>query len=101
MVTYKLDGRRLYNREALHEVFAETLDFPPYYGRNLDALYDCLTEIHQDCHIEIVHWRSASTALGNYADRLLALLSRICRENPYIALQISSDEGPENSEELI
>ena len=33
------------SRAALHELLARELDFPPYYGANLDALNDCLEEI--------------------------------------------------------
>lgn len=29
--------------ESFHTVFAETLGFPGYYGRNMDAWIDCLT----------------------------------------------------------
>lgn len=28
-----------------HKYLKEILDFPEYYGDNLDALYDCLTDI--------------------------------------------------------
>ena len=31
--------------EDMHEAIAAGLDFPDYYGRNLDALNDCLTDI--------------------------------------------------------
>ena len=31
-------------RREIHAYIAEKMDFPEYYGRNLDALYDCLTE---------------------------------------------------------
>jgi RNAse (barnase) inhibitor barstar len=31
----------------------EALNFPDYYGKNLDALYDCLCEIK--CDIELVN----------------------------------------------
>jgi len=32
---------------TLHDCFATSLDFPAYYGRNLDALRDCLSDVAQ------------------------------------------------------
>ena len=32
-------------RETAHTYLKEILHLPDYYGRNLDALYDCLCEI--------------------------------------------------------
>lgn len=42
------DLRQCPDREALHDVLAEAFVFPEYYGRNLDALYDLLTEVSED-----------------------------------------------------
>ena len=39
-----LDARELVEKEPAHIYLAEMFEFPDYYGRNLDALYDCLTE---------------------------------------------------------
>lgn len=47
-----LDGARLSDRETVHEYLQEIFSFPDYYGKNLDALYDCLTEM-KDVEIEI------------------------------------------------
>lgn len=47
-----LDGNYLCNREVAHTYLQEILELPVYYGKNLDALYDCLTEL-QDLYIEI------------------------------------------------
>ena len=30
--------------EKAHDALAKALEFPDYYGRNLDAMYDALTE---------------------------------------------------------
>ena len=42
----QLDGELI--KKDGHDYIAEALDFPDYYGKNLDALYDCLTEIEAD-----------------------------------------------------
>ena len=40
-----LDFNGLDSKEEIQEYLAEKMKFPFYYGRNLDALYDCLTDI--------------------------------------------------------
>ncbi len=41
----ELDFNVPHTREQVHEYLKDKFDFPDYYGNNLDALYDCLTEI--------------------------------------------------------
>ena len=38
-------------KEALLERMGRVLGFPEYYGKNLDALYDCLTEMSEPARI--------------------------------------------------
>ncbi|MFD2396406.1 barstar family protein [Prauserella oleivorans] len=40
-----LDGTALTDKTATLDAIAELLRFPAYFGRNLDALYDCLTDL--------------------------------------------------------
>jgi RNAse (barnase) inhibitor barstar len=47
----QLDGK-LIKKEG-HDYLASELNFPDYYGKNLDALYDCLCEIK--CEIELIN----------------------------------------------
>ena len=39
------DFERLSTADAVYDYLSEELSFPPYFGRNLDALHDCLTDI--------------------------------------------------------
>ena len=39
-----IDGSVLPEEAAVHDLFARALGLPEWYGRNLDALYDVLTE---------------------------------------------------------
>ena len=43
-----LDGTIILDREMLHDTLATGLRLPPWYGRNLDALYDCLTDVQEE-----------------------------------------------------
>ena len=47
----QLDGKLI--KKDGHDYLMEALNFPDYYGKNLDALYDCLCEI--DTEIEIIN----------------------------------------------
>ena len=45
MTVVRIDARRLTDEAGLHAALAEAFGFPPTYGRNLDALVDCLTHL--------------------------------------------------------
>ena len=60
-----IDCALIHSKEALHRAFAEALHFPAYYGMNLDALYDCLTDISEKTHLILRNWdHAASFAKG-------------------------------------
>ncbi|MBP3633058.1 MAG: barstar family protein [Oscillospiraceae bacterium] len=54
-MTVVLDGRCLCSREEAHDHLVQNLSLPAYYGRNLDALYDALTDRGEPLHIIIEH----------------------------------------------
>jgi RNAse (barnase) inhibitor barstar len=45
MTIIRIDARRLTDAAGLHAVMSEVFGFPASYGKNLDALVDCLTHL--------------------------------------------------------
>ncbi|MET9991109.1 barstar family protein [Streptomyces mutabilis] len=42
---YRFDSGSLVDEESVHRSFADVLRFPGYYGKNWDALVDCLDDL--------------------------------------------------------
>lgn len=56
MHKYRVDFSDVEYFIQIHEALMRDLDFPDYYGGNLDALWDCLTDILGDwAEIIITH----------------------------------------------
>ncbi len=76
-----LDGNVVRDKEMLHDILADSLGFPDWYGRNLDALYDCLTDIQEATLIRIQNKTGLDVHLGAYAAALLKVLAVSAKEN--------------------
>lgn len=77
----KLDGRKI--KEDSHEYLIKKLDLPDYYGRNLDALYDCLTDIGVETQIVLFNSEYVSLDLiDTFFDAALEsdFLSFVCED---------------------
>ncbi len=51
-----LDCAQITDKKQLHKALADALDFPQWYGNNLDALMDCLTELGDETHLVLKNW---------------------------------------------
>ena len=63
-----LNGLNMTTRQAAHDEIARQMQLPEYYGRNLDALWDILTE--REWTITFVNTRAMLEALGDYGEAL-------------------------------
>ena len=86
MIELRLDASNAASRGALHDLFADTLSLPEWYGRNLDALHDCLTSLNVDVHITVAAEELIGTLGERYVRQLLRLLRDCAAENPHITL---------------
>ena len=78
---FVLDGGSVGNCETLHRVLAAGLQFSDWYGGNLDALHDCLTEINQPTELVIRGSDTLETALGSYAAAFRRVLADSAAQN--------------------
>ena len=83
-----LDGRKMTDRETAHLYLQKKLNLPDYYGKNLDALYDCLTETGKPVQIIVSYVAEMQDNLRRYADNLLNTLEAAEEKNPNISVII-------------
>ena len=86
MAEILLDGLELRTIEEVHDRFAQALEQPEWYGRNLDALFDCLTDIREPTTIRLLHKEALKDRLGRRGRSLLRLLRRAAEETPWLTL---------------
>lgn len=80
----RLEESRLQDKKEAHEYLKEALCFPDHYGRNLDALYDCLTEL-KPCRITFAVSKEPIESSG-YAEKILRVLKEAAKDNPNLKL---------------
>ena len=69
-----INGKRVTDRESLHALLRSKLNLPADCGKNLDAVYDLLTEPGKDRIITVKNEALLRDRLGDYADALLRML---------------------------
>ena len=85
-MTVIINCKNLYEREQAHQYLARMLDFPAYYGRNLDALHDCLTEVSG--RNLVLLGAEALREAGGYGARILNVFERASQENSGLKLEM-------------
>lgn len=83
-----IDASKFHSKEDMSDYLSELFDFPTYFGRNLDAAFDCLMEIdedtllyfNQECMIEMVS--------EEYSYKSLRMLFEACANNPHLKFKL-------------
>ena len=83
-----IDGQEMKNREQLHTVFARQLNFPHFYGKTLESLYDNLASDYSGGSIiKIKHVNLLKAKLGTeYIDATIQVIMDASTDNPRIIL---------------
>ena len=74
---YRVDFSEIKHFIEIHEVLKRDLDFPDYYGGNLDALWDCLTDMLGDISfIEIIGLENVKKQCEEDYEEIMRLLKK-------------------------
>ena len=76
-----IDLFEVYSKEDLQELLVKELPLPEYYGRNLDALYDCLTDPGPEVEIVLENQETLLENLGLGYWRLVRMLADAAEES--------------------
>jgi len=79
-----LDCSKMTVPDEVHDLFTQALDFPDWYGRNLDALYDMLSTC-PPLRLTLANAK-ALNAMFRYGDNLRLTLEDAARDNPRLEL---------------
>ncbi len=90
MNVVELDGKEFKDIEVTHDLLMSKLELPDYYGKNLDALWDCLTGwIDVPVRIKWDNYGDSYKNMGGYAEELKAVFEEAASENDEIIIEIN------------
>ena len=75
----------------LYDILQEGFGFPEWFGRNLDALWDLLSDYYYDCLPIVVKIKGIKTMpkdLQNYMDKVLDVFADVHDEIPQMSFEI-------------
>lgn len=84
METIFLDGNKMTSKCEAHKYIKEVLNFPDYYGENLDALWDMLSVNSEMVSIFLLHEEELYENLGEYGKLIVELFHEAADSNSTI-----------------
>lgn len=82
-----LDLTPFVEKISLHGYLKETLDFPFYYGANLDALHDELSSEVVPTRITVRYPAAPQGPMADYLPRLLRVFRDCAQENYHLEIR--------------
>ena len=82
MDEYLIDLSGVTDRDSLHQCLRDALPLPEWYGNNLDALYDSMTEMSVPVTIRFLESEKAQDRLGDYFEMFRRVLQDVQSDLP-------------------
>lgn len=88
-----LNGKRLASEAFAQEYLFDMFEFPEYYGHDLEALYDALTDITEQTRVSIINREDME--LSEYGSSLIWVFQDAADENRNLTLDWTEPECDE------
>lgn len=98
MKTIVIDGGMFSDKDQAHRYIARRLSFPEYYGRNLDALYDCLCDISEPLCLVLYNRGAMRERLGTYYRGMMSAFFDADAHNENINILLDEEEPQSESQ---
>ena len=85
-----LTAEKIADRETMASYMKDALELPDYFGCNLDALSDLLSEVNAEMVFEVEESELERMPEGGYASRCMQVIGRAAEENPHVHLYLTS-----------
>ena len=83
-----LELEKMRSLPMLHKYLHTALALPEYYGANLDALHDCLTEIAEPTELVVPQQVAAEAYLVWYGEQFLQVLQDAAAANDALTITL-------------
>ena len=72
-----LDGKSIHTESDFHKIISDLLKFGPYYGQNLNALWDRLSmDVERPIKITWLNSELSKKCLGEYFDKIIDIFEQ-------------------------
>ena len=90
---YIIDLEGVESEDDLHDRLEESLPLPDYYGRNLDALYDVLTEYGDGWHVVIENIDLVDEEIRPYVDDMIGVFEDASAVAPDLTIEYDEEDS--------
>lgn len=73
-----IEGKHITDKETLWKELHQKMELPEYFGNNLDALADVLSEKKEKIEVKILDVQEIEENLGGYGKSFLRILEEFC-----------------------